>query len=306
MHYWGGCGVVIFFQISAFFMARNKIGSFSHYIKRKVLRLYPSYFAAIIIIYLVTHLMILPNRTVGLEDLFFNLIGIAYYFDFPLVDGAHWFLFVLIPVIIIIGLFYKLNLYNKFQTYIIWMILQGALLKFTTINLTKCLGYTYTGIFASGIAVYNIINSANKEKIKWYITFVISLIFTLYFLKLDGVIELSISSFLLIISVLGYVRLFEAKVLVFFGSISYSLFLVHQNISYSIIYSLTNRYSTYRLWYGILAICASILLALFITKVSNYFVSKINNAGLAYDNNISIGKGANLSKSFKIRKLGGR
>ena len=121
-----GCfGIFIFFILSGYTIilsSRNK--NFFDFLYSKVLRLYPSFWIAVCIISIAALLFESDQYHVDLKQFFLNLTMLGDYIGVPPVDGAYWFLFVIIKFYFIVSLIILLNL-MRFQKYIagIWLAL---------------------------------------------------------------------------------------------------------------------------------------------------------------------------------------
>ena len=77
MSFWGMLGTNIFLVISGFFSIKySSVNEVQHNAARhlfdKIIRVWPTYFLSIVIIFVATHIWYLPGRTVGFIDLFMN------------------------------------------------------------------------------------------------------------------------------------------------------------------------------------------------------------------------------------------
>ena len=122
---YGFLGVFLFFILSGYTIilsSRNK--SFFNFLYSRVLRLYPSFCIAVCITSIAALLFESDQYHVDLKQFFLNLTMLGDYIGVPPVDGAYWFLFVIINFYFIVSLIILLNL-MKFQKYIagIWLAL---------------------------------------------------------------------------------------------------------------------------------------------------------------------------------------
>ena len=291
MKYWGSFGVTIFLLISAYFLytppKEHFQFQFFRYLGKKALRLWPAYFISITIIFAVLALFFLPGRTVGLKDYLLNIFFINGFIKTPYVDGAHWYLTVLISAIIICGVIQKIRLSEKWFVYIIWAALSAILSKFHIMVVSELLGGVYTGIIICGIALHQLVllNSRTEDKKKLtpeYLKIaaigVTGIVFTLFCTDVEHGIELIIALPLLYFVMQQKCRILEWKPLVFIGGISYYLYLIHQNIAFCIEYYMTQNIGSFSYLYGLAAFAAVILLSVVMWLVSQwihkYIVSK--------------------------------
>ena len=71
--------------------------------------------------YIIVRLFPLPGRTCELKDLLLNEIFLNGFIGTPYVDGAHWYITVLLSAIVIIGILKKMRIENKAYIYLFWM-----------------------------------------------------------------------------------------------------------------------------------------------------------------------------------------
>ena len=88
----GHYGVNLFFIISGFviFMTLEKTSRPLDFVVSRFSRLFPAYWAAIIITFSITHLLGLPGKLVDITAAVGNLIMIHGFFRIPHVDGVYW------------------------------------------------------------------------------------------------------------------------------------------------------------------------------------------------------------------------
>ena len=132
MDSWGTFGVAIFFILSFYFLFDFKCVMISWkegmiLFFHKILRLWPCYAVAVTTIFIVTHIWLLPGRTVDVKSYLSNLIFINRFFALDYVDGAHWYLRVLVSIIVISILIRIAKIYKNPLTYIIWITLSAII-----------------------------------------------------------------------------------------------------------------------------------------------------------------------------------
>lgn len=88
----GHYGVNLFFIISGFviFMTLDRTTRPMDFVVSRFSRLFPAYWAAIILTFSITHLLGLPDKLVDATTAFYNLIMIHGFFRIPHVDGVYW------------------------------------------------------------------------------------------------------------------------------------------------------------------------------------------------------------------------
>ena len=247
----GKFGVELFFMISGFviFMSLNKIPPGWHGIKIFTLarfsRLYPAYWAAMTVTFLAVSYFGLPGREVALIDIPANATMLPNLFKSPMVDGVYWTL-------------EKELLFYTWMAVLIFAdrldIIRIVLLIWLFISATH--SYIATKLGMDGVFIYKIFKNATI--LEWIPYFGFGIIAYLRYSKdkyapIDLLLILIILCkiystktyveflFILFLMLIVHMMITErlaflvSKPLLFLGTISYSLYLVHQNIGYIVI-----------------------------------------------------------------------
>lgn len=249
----GYMGVSVFFLLSGYLSLRHYKEETApwQYIKSKAKRLYPCYWCAVILTFCTTSLL-LPERSVPLKSFLVNLTMLESFLGVDPVDGAYWTLAnELIFYFFIFFFFVVLKKRSKFtQLAIGWLLIANFILCFANNSMLFLLGNKlfmaqYAHMFLAGGLIYCVCNEERPKTIN-----IIGLL--LCILTQFRVLSFDYSLFFLAsIGLLMYYIVKEkakakethelkclSKPLVFFASISYPLYLIHQNIGYAIIVNL--------------------------------------------------------------------
>lgn len=272
----GKTGVKLFFIISGFviFLTINKIDRIKDFFISRFSRLYPTYWAAVLLTYALTTIFTLPYREVDLKTAVINLSMLQAWLKFSNVDGVYWSLAVELTFYAIMSIiFVTKNLARINIIAAIWMLvlisihyIENNLGIKVSGALKSILIFEYAHLFIAGIMFYQLSSNKNLSLLLYIIiAYAIEIarhpetgiITTFYF----------IFFYMLICKALTPLR---TKPLIFLGSISYSLYLIHQNIGYIIInaiyeYNLANPYSVI-----FVPLVASILIA----SLIHYLIEK--------------------------------
>jgi len=270
---YGNLGVQLFFLLSGFviFLTLKTTSSPVDFIKRRAVRLYPSYIMCVILTYLCVVAFGLEGREVTFKEAILNLTLIEGFIPgINYVDGAYWSLTVEITfyLIVTIIIYFKM-IKHIFKVLLLWIIasfLMFYLTKTYDSNIIETLysktisNYSY--LFISGISFYFLLEKLYK---RYLLLILLSLVFQY--------ISSGIDVFLIVLGIYGVfwltinqkLKFLSNKVLVFLGSISYSLYLIHQNIGYIIIIYLKKAGLDSSIWI-VIPIVVSIGIAFFITK----------------------------------------
>ena len=267
----GSLGVTIFLMISIIFIIDDTKKPGLRYIFNRIIRLWPSYFIAISIIFFLLNIFPLPSRTVGIYDFILNIFFINGFIGRPFVDGAHWYLTTLISIICVLTLIKKTKRDKYITVYFIWMFLAVFFKLIRCDKLVNLLGGSYIGIACISVSLKNMINleyTKNYFKTKWFYLILISFVFNFGMLGIISIIELLLVIPVFIMVLQEKFPFMGNKVLLFFGSISYPLYLIHQNISYVIQYYIEHLIGSYNIWIPFL----SLIVVVFIGYLFNRYI----------------------------------
>ena len=244
---YGNLGVQLFFLISGFviFMTLEKTKKAKDFLVSRFSRLYPAYWASIVTTVVVTTLLSVPfqREIFEFEQVVVNFTMLQYWLKIKDVDGAYWTLAVELTFYAIM-LFVFLMKKQKFITWICfgWLCLSFCFAAFEIpfenyINVVFIL--KFAPLFVGGIIFYLLKNT--PKDIYLHILVILSLgteSYLLYQLDSDFVVYSIVTSFYIIFYLFIYDKLgfIANKFLIFLGSISYSLYLIHENIGIGIIY----------------------------------------------------------------------
>jgi len=283
--YFGKFGVHLFFMISGFviFMSISKETKPINFIISRFSRLYPAYFFAVIITFTIVYIFGLQGREVKIFDALLNLLMFQEFLGIPHVDGVYWTLTVEITFY-----FWCLILILLKKTELLTLMLFSFLfLSFTSEvlpeNIYKIIGklflINYISFFLLGIVTYKL----KKENLNCRNIFPIFLIFIMLFInnKNEDFIVYSVIYIFFLLGVYDAIKFLKLKIFIFFGEISYSLYLVHQNIGYVIITKMMNAEFP-KLVAALVALITSIFLAKLIyiyieVKLGKFIKHYLNN-----------------------------
>lgn len=237
--YLGRHGVEIFFIVSGFviFWSLNRVKHPVDFIVSRISRLYPVYWASVILTFCLVSTIGLEGRSVDFIDALINLTMLQEFFRTPSVDGVYWTLTIELIFYFWIFSLFIFKLHNRADVFLGIFVLASALSSLFSFNisnaLSKLLLFDHMSFFVSGICFFKILNGIDKKR-----AFVI-LILCLFSTAITYS-ALHLPFFLIIYSffycaITGKLRFMKNKLLVFLGGISYALYLVHQNIGYIVI-----------------------------------------------------------------------
>ena len=256
----GFLGVQLFFLISGFviIMSLEKTNNFIEFIYKRWIRLFPAMLIATILIFSTVPLIVerlngIPRLQDAIPGLIFiqaNDIKKIFHIDVLDLENPFWSLYVEVKFYFVFGFLYyflgtRKAIWSIFGLFIVWCILTCFNnLLFTQINylylLLKNLGVVNYGWFSSGAMAYLYYINRDKKDLLYAIIFGL-----LSVLMLSGIKNIIFMLVLLIffISAICYEKFaiyFNNKFLLFYGFISYPLYLIHESAMIGLIVKIRN------------------------------------------------------------------
>ncbi|MAL99542.1 acyltransferase family protein [Hydrocarboniclastica marina] len=241
----GRYGVHLFFILSGFviFMTLEKTASAGWFGLARAFRLLPALWIAIPITFLSVQLLGPENRAVLLTDALWNFTLLHEYLGRPHVDGAYWSLVIEATFYVWMAvLFYKMGS-GKPLFVVMWLwvgISYLAVMFWTQIPdglefLVKDLLFTrYAPLFISGMLLYRWHSrGAPAVAERLLLTFSVCHAFLAYPAPFSLFVLACYGTFAL--AAFGFLDRIATRPLLLLGSVSYSLYLIHQNLGYGII-----------------------------------------------------------------------
>jgi peptidoglycan/LPS O-acetylase OafA/YrhL len=246
----GYLGVYLFFAISGFviFMTLDRCRQPMDFVASRFARLFPTYWAAVAITFVTLQLITIPNYDVTWPQALANLLMVHAFFGVPDVDGVYWSLQIEL-------LFY------------IWML---AIWSLGLLRHALALSYAWVGAgLAYGIVhhVFGVDVPATVprflllESIPWFVigmtayttlrdrrwrpahTVLVALcVATVATLgEAERTIAAALSAALVLLASRGRLPFLTVRPLVFFGALSYPLYLVHEKVGWALLLTLEPR-----------------------------------------------------------------
>lgn len=297
---YGWLGVNLFFSISGYviYMSLLKSKNFFTFGFARYLRLAPAMLLASILIYVSSFYIVeRPLGPAKLVDILPSLtfIGpglLSRIFDIEIksLDGAFWSLYVEVKFYILVSiLYFFLNdkkLHGLSVMFVSWIVLSAIseILKPDYLiieQVLKILDYCETGYFGwflIGVFAYKY---HTKKKPLNLLLLLITSVLAILSIEYDNIGVLLIGPIVVVVFILPiFSRLFNKwltfRFFIFFGYISYPLYLIHQNIVTGLAIKSYNFFPYFpSLLYPIPFIGVVILIALFITRIEPYIKNKL-------------------------------
>jgi peptidoglycan/LPS O-acetylase OafA/YrhL len=243
----GGLGVQLFFGISGFviLMTLERCQTAGEFVLARFSRLYPTYWAAALFTFAVLSLFPLPGRTVTWPQLLINLSMLQEFVHVPSVDGAYWSLAVeLAFYAMALAAFMTGELRHGHTLLVGWVslaIAAGIISKSYGRPLptlaTELLLLPYAPFFAIGAAAYIDFFRHRLSRATLVVFAAAPLAAALNGGPIEALTALAMDVLfaLLVHRRAGFL---DTRLLVSLGTISYPLYLVHQNLGYVVLRAL--------------------------------------------------------------------
>lgn len=237
----GYYGVHLFFIISGFVIYWTIVRSDKplDFIWSRFSRLYPVYWMALTITFLTVLAFSLPGRERELQTVLMNYTMFHEYFGYAHVDGVYWTLTLELAFYFWILLIFSLGQMRNIEKILIFWVSASALLTYYKFgidispNIKKIFLLDYIELFAAGICFYKVRSNEQTSYTKILLLLSCTSIFASYpTLTSVGLMSFYVLFFLVVFNKASLLR---NHILVYLGTISYSLYLTHQNVGYVII-----------------------------------------------------------------------
>jgi peptidoglycan/LPS O-acetylase OafA/YrhL len=258
----GLTGVDLFFMISGFviFLSLSKSDSWKVFVAGRIARLYPVYWTCVTI----TAILIFLQTGAGnglLKNYLFNLTMFQNYFKVPHLDFPYWTLIVEMQFYIFMLFLYRVSLLQKIEIpgmlMCLAVIIYGTVIRhympsfFHFINNAFPL-MNHFPLFFAGIVFYKLKFSNDNRLLRWLLVaacFLLSFyIFNFNdrsnFLPTGYIYTIAVYFLLFTLFVVRENVLSFLQPFVFFGTISYSLYLIHQYFAFNILIPFLQRLIT--------------------------------------------------------------
>jgi peptidoglycan/LPS O-acetylase OafA/YrhL len=240
----GNYGVQLFFLISGFviFMTLERTRSAMDFVVSRFSRLFPAYWTAIVLSALVVYTIGMPSQRLPWQDVVIDFTMIQQVLGAEHLDGSYWTLEVELFFYTQMLGWFVLGLLGRIRWIIVgWLILavaygvaerRGVHLSYTLRELTIA---HHIPFFAIGILFYRLRTQPDQWRLD---VALIALCLIAIAIAYPPVFALTavVCTAIFTLFVTGRLRWLRAAPFAFFGTISYSLYLLHQAIGFSLIW----------------------------------------------------------------------
>lgn len=247
----GHYGVNLFFIISGYviFMTLQRTRRPMDFVVSRFSRLFPAYWVAVPLTFAITQVLGLPGKLVSASDALGNLMMIHGLLGIPHVDGVYWTLEV--ELLFYAGMFalYRSGRLGQVHT-ALWVLLAARLVYHLAAvwagvdlpwRVQRILILTYIPWFAMGIAIYLYINPRDAADRRRSLAIVAGAAALLALVVSPAIGALSLALAALVYGAATQRLPWLAHpVMVWLGAISYTLYLLHENIGWSVLLQLRN------------------------------------------------------------------
>lgn len=239
----GKYGVQLFFVISGFviFWTLERTRRVGDFVLNRFARLYPAYWASLAITVALVAIAGLPNQGVSAWDIVLNITMFPDFLSAKAVDGSYWTLQIELFFYVQMLFWYQVGALRRIRWVIAgWLLLatvyaiaslQGSPLSYT---IRELLIVRYAHCFAVGILMYQMRASGRSAPADWALVAAAHFVSWLTWGPVETVV-LAMCTGLFALMNADRLGVIATRPLIFLGGISYTLYLLHQEIGYIII-----------------------------------------------------------------------
>ncbi len=238
---YGNYGVELFFMISGFviYFSFSKIKNGQEFLFNRIIRLYPAYWVCLLITFGCVQYFGLPGLETSFTDMLVNLTMFQKLVGVPDVDKVYWSLFSeWMFYLLMLLLFVTKQMDKILYVGAVWVVLNFINIQVFQLPVADRLLNLYHGVFFySGILFYLLVAKQKPQKVvltHLAITFLTALLIYLNRSWLEAGIVAGIY-LVFYLCVTGRLDFLVNRVFLFLGTVSYPLYLFHQNIGYIVI-----------------------------------------------------------------------
>jgi peptidoglycan/LPS O-acetylase OafA/YrhL len=232
--WWGFYGVQLFFAISGFviYMSLERSQRASDFIVSRFSRLFPTFWAAMLITTIVVTLTGDARLKVEVIAILANVTMLPSVFNQPPVDAVYWSLAVELQFYFFIFLLHALGQFHRIERWLVGWIMLGLLgAHFGRVDYMTI--WQQIAWFALGIGAYRIWTGARRWQEQMPL-FALGTAAAFAFGGIGWLVTWAIVAALLALLISQRLMMLRHPLLLWFGAISYPLYLVHQYVGYAL------------------------------------------------------------------------
>ena len=304
---WGGAMVISFFILSGFLGLLSNETSAKHYLWKRIVRLYPTYWICILCTVLVMKTAFplynqLPDSSIALKDILLNFTMLQGFLLQPSVDGAYWTLAIDLRFYVFCFLILLFKQRPQVRKYLFsWIFISLILEAFSYLGLiennngafrifTTLLMHIFVPNFCAAFTAGAFLALYSKEKKKsdtvglllsTILAFITFKGYKLYvYVATVGYVYICVkarqnrSTWIIYSKVISALDFYVLNVFTFVASISYPLYLLHQHIGFAIIWHLENA-NYLSEWIIIIPILTMLVLAYIVQKLEKTLINRV-------------------------------
>ena len=199
---------------------------------------------------------------------YYYLLVINHVINVPYIDGAHWYLTVLISMFLVVLVLKIFGIQSCPFVYCVWIAIASIIGCFY--NNSFLFGGCFTACYCVGIAIRALLNVDNQSKFSWYLVLIEAFLATLMTRGMICTVEMIFGGLMVLLCLYDKLNFLNNVICIWIGKISYSLYLIHQNVGFWIEYQLMKKINAYHLFFALIAIVVVVLLAVIIF----YFIER--------------------------------
>ena len=239
-------GVDLFFMISGFviFMTLDNTATARDFVVSRFSRLFPTFWASVLLTYVVVTVFGLPGKVVGLGELVLNFTMVPGLLNVQPVDGTYWTLEIeLIFYVLMLALFMAGALARIHLVLVVWLL--GRLIAHVMTSSGMHVSYTlehllllpHIALFGAGMMLYCLYRGPDHRGKSFLLLAACIAVIAI----VDGAPALPVplvGSAVILMMSRRDLAVSRNPVILFFGTISYPLYLLHENIGFVILRAL--------------------------------------------------------------------
>lgn len=274
----GHYGVNLFFMISGFviFMTLDRTRNALDFVVSRFSRLYPAYWAGVFITFGLVNAVGLPNKEATPLEALVNLTMFQEFLHVKHVDNVYWTLQVELLFYLIMLAFFRFRLLDRVERVLwIWLGLRLAYLLIPVLFghdlsylLGKILIQSYIPYFTLGIVFFRI-RQAGSPSLSHIGLIVAALLLINFGNSFESFLVTGVFILIFWLFIRGRLSVLTWTPFVFLGTVSYSLYLLHENIGWAFI----RRFEQWG-WNSDMAIVTTFLITISMASAVTYLVEK--------------------------------